>query len=148
MDKIEAALEILFADNLVDLERSRDTGKLASALSMSPRWDFMTDHWRELREAAKSTLLETLRRVPAAPETVVVAVPASDSLYARFEITYRDHSSLLTAIKIVRADLGLGLREAKEFVQDHNPPYIEIKREVAVALQEKLLAINVRAKID
>ena len=79
---------------------------------------------------------------------MIDGLPASSSPYARIEITYRDSSKLVSAVRMVRETLGLGLREAKEFVQDHNPPYLEIKRDVAMRLQEKLLEIDVRARVD
>lgn len=140
MDKIEAALEVLFAENYADLKSSFDASKIALVLGMSERWDFMTNHWYELRHAAKTELLATLRRVP-------VAAPPSDTTYVRLRLTFVG-SDIINCVKIIRMELGLGLRDSKNFVVDRTPSYLEIRREVAIALMEKLAAIGVRASID
>lgn len=101
---------------------------------------WFSNHWYELRHAAKTELLATLRRVP-------VAAPPSDTTYVRLRLTFVG-SDIINCVKIIRMELGLGLRDSKNFVVDHTPPYLEIRREVAIALMEKLAAIGVRASID
>lgn len=56
-EKFEVALDILFADNIEELE---DHELAADVLGVRL---FMTDHWYTLRMAAKSVLLDEIRNL-------------------------------------------------------------------------------------
>lgn len=56
-EKLEVALDIMFADSIDEIE---DRDAAAEALGVRL---FMTDHWYELRMAAKSVLLAEIRTI-------------------------------------------------------------------------------------
>lgn len=56
-EKLEVALDIMFADNIDEIE---DRDACAAALGVNL---FMTDHWYELRMAAKAALLDEIRAI-------------------------------------------------------------------------------------
>ena len=75
MTRLEAALHVLFADNLDDLETEHDRYDVAKALGV--RIDH-TNHWSELRGAAKSYMIANLsamqRKVESLPPQHDIAI--------------------------------------------------------------------------